>query len=540
MNDKEHIAFLERYIETLEREKTAALEALDLAGSMGSFELEYSQTLDSELILRELCRRVGIMVELQNAAVYLIDGDTHDIAQAYYDFPDLSTELNREVDGLIQDSSFAYAMQSERPCFFLASDKQKTLFLHVLTTPKRVRGMFVGLLAQDKGAILDTTLSLLTVVILAGAHALESHEINRLFQNHRRKLEHEVQIRTIKISEANAHLSAILDNIHAGVLLVDAQTHVIVDMNPAGLRMVRANREDVVGRRCFRFLCPSQAGDCPITDRGLDVDNAERLLLTTNGETIPIIKTVSRTVIDGRPHLIETFIDISEQKKLERLKEDIEKITRHDLKSPLNGIIGVPDLLLETATLNDDERVLVQAIKDSGLKMLRMINMSLDLYKMEIGAYDYIPRQVDLSPLLRSLLRDLHDQARCKSLQIVVLLDDAHADLSHPVLITGEELLLYSMLANLLKNAVEASPKGEEVRVSVVTSPQKTIAIRNVGEIHASVRDRFFEKYWTYGKRGGTGLGTYSALLIAQTMGGDIQLHVDDENKAVLVVITLP
>src|SRR6185295_20378975 len=96
----------------------------------------------------------------------------------------------------------------------------------------------------------------------------------------------------------------------------------------------------------------------------------------------------------------------------------------------------------------------------------------------------------------------------------------------------GEELLCYSMLGNLVKNAIEASPEGGEVTLSIDedasiihsdgTQGALLVAVHNVGEIPDAVKANFFEKYRTAGKTGGTGLGTYSARLMARTQGGDI------------------
>jgi signal transduction histidine kinase len=80
------------------------------------------------------------------------------------------------------------------------------------------------------------------------------------------------------------------------------------------------------------------------------------------------------------------------------------------------------------------------------------------------------------------------------------------------------------MLSNILKNAVEASPDGESIAVSLSNSSPRAVRVRNSGEVPDSIRDRFFEKYVTSGKERGTGLGTYSAKLIAETQGGGIRL----------------
>lgn len=538
MNTDQRLAHHEKQIKALEREKAAALKALELAASLGSFESSFSQQSDCLPILQEICRRTRVMVRFQDAAVHLIDQETLDLGLAHHDAPDLAAFVDRELNDLILDHSFAFAVQSARPCFFLTSDRRH-LLLHVIATPGKVRGMFVGLLDQDRNDILDTTLSLFTVVMLAGAHALESFELNLRFHQHRRELERKVEERTASLRETNQQLNTVLDNILAGVLLVDATDHVIVNINPAGLRMIGGNREDVIGRKCFQFLCSTQEGHCPITDLNQTMDNAERDLLTMSGEKIPVLKTVARTLLNGRPHLIETFVDITEQKKLAQLKDDIERITRHDLKTPLNGIIGIPDILLGRLALNEEERDLLKGVKESGLKMLRMINMSLDLYKLEMGTYEYQPGPLNLAAILRSVLRDLDSYVVGKRLALRATVDGAPSSLGSPLLVQGEELLFYSMLSNLLKNATEASPFGAELSIAIDTRPTPRIAIHNRGLLPAGMREHFFEKYATSGKRDGTGLGTYSAMLIARAMGGNIEVDVH-EPDGVTVTVALP
>ncbi len=90
-------------------------------------------------------------------------------------------------------------------------------------------------------------------------------------------------------------------------------------------------------------------------------------------------------------------------------------------------------------------------------------------------------------------------------------------------------MLLHSMLANLVKNALEACPGGETVSVELSAGQKEeagaAIAVRNPGEVPPDMRGRFFEKYATSGKARGTGLGTYSARLIAEVHGGAISME---------------
>ncbi len=531
--------FYQQQIEALERERAAALEALDLAASLGNFETSFSQQADCKPILLEICRRANLMIAFQDSAVYLIDQDTQDLGLSHHDNPGLSAFMDQEMDDLIMDQSFSFAMQTVRPCFFLTQDKQKQLLLHAIATPTRMRGMFFGLLDQSKESIPDTTLSLFSVVMQAGAHALESFELNMRFRTYRQELERKVNERTAQLQESNEHLNTVLDNILAGVMLVDAATHTIVDINPAGLQMTGYTRAEITGKKCFRFLCPTEQDNCPITDLGQQFDNAERVLITKSGQEVPILKTVSWTLLGGRPHLIETFVDLSEQKKIMQLKEDIDRITRHDLKSPLNGIIGVPDYLLEAVEMKPEDQALLRSVKESGIKMLQMINMSLDLYKMEMGAYAYLPENVNVGKIVKGIVSDLEDIIAGKKLHILLSINGQIASPGDKVMLQGEELLFLSMLSNLVKNAVEAAPAGSPVSIGFLLNEINTIIINNRGEVPESIKDHFFDKYVTAGKKYGTGLGTYSAKLIARTMDGTIRMKTSVE-QGVTITITLP
>jgi signal transduction histidine kinase len=100
------------------------------------------------------------------------------------------------------------------------------------------------------------------------------------------------------------------------------------------------------------------------------------------------------------------------------------------------------------------------------------------------------------------------------------------------------------MFANLIKNAIEASPDNATIRVSLrdeETDGRGThlIDIFNRGSISPDIRDTFFAPYSTSDKKGGTGLGTYSASLIAKAHKGDIQFTTSEE-EGTHVIVMLP
>ena len=223
---------------------------------------------------------------------------------------------------------------------------------------------------------------------------------------------------------------------------------------------------------------------------------------------------------------IASLTDITERRAYEealketvRLREEVERMSRHDLKTPLNSVIAVSRLLRENAKLSADDEELLSIVERAGYRILSMVNLSLDLFRMEQGTYQFRPQAVDLAELAHKVAADLEGQAASKGIAI-------RLRQSGSALARAEELLTYSMLANIVKNAIEAEPEGGVVSVTVEgAGPRVSVHVHNSGVVPTRVRERFFEKYATSGKSAGLGLGTYSARLMARVQEGDITLH---------------
>jgi PAS domain-containing protein len=121
----------------------------------------------------------------------------------------------------------------------------------------------------------------------------------------------------LELSINRDYLNLIFSSVKAGILIIDVKTHVIIDANPAAVKMIGTAEEQIVRKVCHGFICPAEMGKCPVTDLGLSVDNSEGLLLTANGEKRSIIKYVTPTRLHGRDCLLETFIDNTARKLVE-------------------------------------------------------------------------------------------------------------------------------------------------------------------------------------------------------------------------------
>jgi DNA-binding response OmpR family regulator len=213
------------------------------------------------------------------------------------------------------------------------------------------------------------------------------------------------------------------------------------------------------------------------------------------------------------------------------LREDVERMTRHDLKSPL-AVALHGSQALQDSDLNDRQREHARMIEMAANNALEMINRTLDIYRMEKGEYQPALQPFDLGALLSRV-------AQQTRLAFAPSRIDIRFAAPSDTICLGEPLLCYSMFSNAFKNAAEASPEGGAIKVDVAPGYGSLhVVIDNEGEVPLTMRGRFFEKYATADKEDGSGLGTYSIRLMAEVQGGGASMDTGDGHTR--LTVTLP
>lgn len=224
-----------------------------------------------------------------------------------------------------------------------------------------------------------------------------------------------------------------------------------------------------------------------------------------------------------------------------RLREEVERIAHHDLKNPLGGIINFSSILLEDDMMTNDQMEIIKDIEQSAYSALNMVNLSLDLYKMEQGTYEFNPGRVDVAQLLGRIIKEKKSELEARKVEVKFMASGKEVSEHVAFYILGDELLCYSLFGNLFKNAMEASGEQQAIKIDLHSKNDRAmISIVNHGAVPKEIRAHFFDKFVTAGKQGGTGLGTYSAKLIAETQGGKIAMNVSDESNTTTVSVMLP
>jgi len=251
-------------------------------------------------------------------------------------------------------------------------------------------------------------------------------------------------------------------------------------------------------------------------------------------DAVPVVE-------EGRPTVYRAVIsDISARKHAEQLQAHIEGVIQHDLRSPACNAVNVATLLLEAAGLNDQQRQLLALLNNAGRQMLDTLDRSLDMHRIETGQYQAYPKPFNILPVILEIIQNLRNTPQHRHTPMQVLLNGAPLPEKASFPCSGEVELLRASLFNLMKNAVEASPKGGTVVVNLLSGEDCHIEIRNHGVVPEPIRDRFFDKYTTSGKAYGTGLGTYSAKKMIEAQGGTLTMRTSDESDETVLTIHLP
>jgi PleD family two-component response regulator len=298
---------------------------------------------------------------------------------------------------------------------------------------------------------------------------------------------------------------------------------------------------------------------------------AQKMREHPSSETIPVIFVTAMDTEDARlkglelgavdfvtkpinpdmlQHRVRNFIryvelrkqlqaDYDAMQESAKLREDVEHITRHDLKGPLAGVISLVQDLAESGSLGRKELEQLRMVEDAALQTLNMINLSSELYKIETGRFQFNPKPIKIGEVLRRIVELARTTFQEKHLTISVDTDVVSMTEEVPQIL-GDEMLCYSVFQNLIKNACEASPEKSRVVVSMTDENPMRILIQNKGAVPEAIRENFFDKFVTHGKAGGTGLGTYSARLLTEAQGGSVTLDVDDAKDLTTITVTLP
>ncbi len=290
-----------------------------------------------------------------------------------------------------------------------------------------------------------------------------------------------------ELRESKEWVTKTLNYLPAGVVIVDAETHEIFDVNPKAEEMIGLPKKDIVGKICHNFICPHEAGNCPVKNSDQDIDNAERVLLNARGEELPILKNVTSINFNDNNFLIESFVDIAERKKMEEnlkmkdsaMESSINAIAISDLDGNLTyvnssfiemwGYETSQEIIGEKAVKfwrNEEEaREVIYALKEKGEYFGELKGTKKDGTEFDVQLSASIVRDVNENPqgYMASFV-DITDRKNMenKVIQMNEILRLLNKTLRHDILndltVVDNSIEMYEELGDdkLLKNATKS------------------------------------------------------------------------------------
>jgi PAS domain S-box-containing protein len=246
------------------------------------------------------------------------------------------------------------------------------------------------------------------------------------------------------------------------------------------------------------------------------------------GRDITERKQAQHRLVESARELQQKNEELSTALRLAReatqLKEQFLANTSHELRTPMNGIMGMVNLLKST-DLTYDQREYADAVNQCANDLLTIINDLLDLSQIEAGKLSLMEEWFDLDDSVRSVIKLLGVRAHAKNLELSYQIEPG---LGTRVL--GDSVRFRQILTNLIGNAVKFTPAGSiQVKLRPTTDGTRLrcdVTDSGIG-VEDSVRDRIFEAFvqgdgTTRRRFGGTGLGLAICKQLVEIMGGRI------------------
>lgn len=334
----------------------------------------------------------------------------------------------------------------------------------------------------------------------------------------------EAQIATI--TDQKSQSQAILDGMREGVMVLDASGRIRL-VNPALARMAPISGQ-FPGRR------PIEVAQSPELQRACDRLLAERDPSPTQPSTLEVemspgrfyeVSLVRLAASQRDPGVVLVFHDVSETRRLARIRRDFAANVTHELRTPLTSIKGYAETLLSaTPDVDPDKRRFLDVILRNANHMSRMVEDILDLARLEeeptAGTADVA---ADPQVALAEAIRECEPLAAARELTLDMQLP---ADTPAVRCDSGQ---LSQVWRNLLENATRFGPKGSKiVLTAVVEGPLLTCGVQDQGPgIPPEERQRVFERFYRVERHrskatGSTGLGLAIVKHIVERHGGRV------------------
>lgn len=320
-------------------------------------------------------------------------------------------------------------------------------------------------------------------------------------------------------------------NMKEGLVLIDTNENVL-SINSAA-RNIFSAAEDCIGKS---FLTVDRSCDLNAAIHSAFEHGHSEIHSDKNGRTYQF--DISRIDSDGSAFgAVILLFDITDRENTEKLRREFTANVSHELKTPLQGIIGSAELIESGMVKTADMPRFVGHIREEAQRLVSLVNDIIRLSQLDEG--DSLPMErVDLLAVAEEAAADLSEAAKARNISLLTE--------GESVFVFGIKRLLYEVIYNLGENAVKYNVENGNVLISV--SNEENSAVLTVNDSGIGIapehQSRIFERFYRVDKShskasGGTGLGLSIVKHAVQRHGGKIELE-SELGKGTTIRVILP
>jgi two-component system, sensor histidine kinase and response regulator len=369
-----------------------------------------------------------------------------------------------------------------------------------------------------------------------------------------------------RLEENEARYAAIVNGALDAIIAID-EHGAIVEFNTAAEQMFGYPREDAVGREMAALIIPPslrdahraglerhrQSGRSPLLERRVELMACRR-----DGSEFAVELTITRMRVRGHWRFLGFIRDISERRQHEReregliarereahdearsanaLKDEFLAAVSHEMRTPLNAMLGWSDLLLKGTLEPERVRHIAAIIKRNAAVQHRLVEDMLDLSTFVSGRMRIAAEPVLIAEPVQAACDVVRPAADAKHVRLVAAIP--------PARVIGDKMRLQQVFWNLLTNAVKFTPMGGTVTTDgQVDGDQAVIHVMDTGcgidpAFLPFVFDRFRQARDSR-QLGGVGLGLAIVKQIVEAHGGTVTAHSDGIGRGARFTVSMP
>jgi len=357
-----------------------------------------------------------------------------------------------------------------------------------------------------------------------------SESINRMVEtlNDREKMIVEYQT---ELTRQNKFLEAIINSLSDGILIIDDK-YSILRATPKISQWFGENGVDLMHKNVLDYIQIAK-------NVKLERLNAEEVFVK-NSPASSFEASSMKLVLDDKKKRFAVLIkDITNQKDLEKLREDFVATLTHDLKVPIVAEANILDFLIngKFGEITEKQRVAITNMKTCNQELVDLVQILLETYKIKETGIDLDKENIMLKPFLNSIIEEMLPIIEKSNLKI-------NFKPHHDIKVLADDMHLKRVVKNIIQNAISHSESSKDIDIKLAEVPGfVTISIIDYGKgISKENIDKVFNKYYSTAKKFrkiGTGLGLYLSQQIVKSHGGEIVV-TSEEGVSTEFCIKLP